>query len=110
AGMSGRPIARAAQVHASLASLAPRALPPLTATGSVLVLPTLFTTSEWRKSMPGRNAIGHAGAHTSACSGCYVRPTAAFSMYIGLPTAKLPRGRPFGTALQPGSRLAAAAT
>src|SRR5437899_2000759 len=69
AGMSDRSPTRAAPMHASLAPLVPRASPPLPVTGSVPVLSTLFTTSVWRKSMPGRNAIGHAVAHTWPRSG-----------------------------------------
>ena len=58
-------------------------LTPTAALGAPLalampVLPTLFTTSVWRKYMPARNAIGHGVAHTSGRFRCYLRPPEGF--------------------------------
>src|SRR5579859_8000680 len=99
--MSGTSWTWAARVRASQAPLAPRTSPPLPATGSATVLSTLFTTSVWRKSMPGRNAIGHAVAHTWSRTGCYVRPTGPFRCITGCPDKELPEGGPLGLRFNP---------
>src|SRR5262249_59577035 len=76
------------------APLAPRASPPCLAAGSALVLSTLFTTSVWRKYMPGRNAIGpcsssHLGALRLLCSADEDLLT-----YIPLPAPNIPHVTP----------------
>jgi hypothetical protein len=45
---------------------------------AVPVLPTLFTTSVWRKYMPACNVIDDGVAHTSSGFRCYVRPPEGF--------------------------------
>ena len=83
-GCRGMPTARTGT--ATRVRLASRASPPCLATGSTPVLSTLFTTSVWRKSMPGRNAIGAwSSSHLARASAAMFDRRGPFRCISGYP-------------------------